>query len=837
MITGNRSTAILGLFSGQIVLGHYGNGLIFSIDIQPPGVVVNRIIGGQRTVCLVCQMPSAGILRHNVDHRLKGTGDIVNFLSSNKAAGIGLPIQHQRLAIDKELLCVAFVGSNCQGDGVTNFVGILLCGNRTVSHTSNVDFCRSTTVIQLECKGNFHMQTLVAGMNDCERIHLIICGNTGHSVGIHLGAVDRKGQLIAAGTLQLEVYTVAVKVRSQVVKVFPIAPTGHRAGRTILIKGICALIVDDTECVDISIVHLHTQDNCKADISVTIHTVCNRQIVLGFYGNRLVIAVKVHQPSVVIAGIVGIKNAVCMVSGIPSAVCRHNIEALFKATGNIVDVLIRHKCIGVAIPTQQQGFAVDIQLLAVASLGSYCKGDSFSQLIVLLICSNCTVCQLCNIDHRQRAGIPQFKGDLHFLTQVAVHSELDTDTGISNIAGFTGCELLGNIDGCNFLIIDIDQCIAAHSRNTEEDAFACNLGSLCVCQGIGVGPIVRQGGVIHDLHSVLAVAIGMVQTQTQGFTVGEGEVIDHREVLCISRCIPDKGADIIAIYDSIQPAGVACSMAIHLQSALVLVEQIPVVTFGKLAACKGAGNHVSVCLCLEGIGAVPVGGDLFTVDQQLGVVIAGIPLYSQGNAVTHLADFLICNDGAVLRFRDLYGHFLAGIGKLEGNHCGSVHVSIKVEGDSGGCFLNATGLAGSNHLRKVEYANFLAFQINIGICAQDLDPVLNAVAQSLCSFFLCQGICILPGGCYCAACHSLNAEFSVSVCMIQTNAELFPIGELKDISKGEILSVGICILNRDRNIIGLNHRIQPLTLRHTVSGYCTSILAGNIPRFCMYQEG
>ena len=337
-------------------------------------------------------MPSAGILRHNVDHRLKGTGDIVNFLSSNKAAGIGLPIQHQRLAIDKELLCIAFAGSNCQGDGVTNFVGILLCGNRTVSHTSNVDFCGSTTIIQLKCKGNFHMQTLVAGMNDCERIHLIICGNTGHSVGIHLGAVDRKGQLIAAGTLQLEVYTVAVKVRSQVVKVFPIAPTGHRAGRTILIKGICALIVDDTECVDISIVHLHTQDNCKADISVTIHTVCNRQIVLGFYGNRLVIAIKVHQPSVVIAGIVGIKDAVCMVSGIPSAVCRRNIEALFKATGNIVDVLIRHKCIGVAIPTQQQGFAVDIQLLAVASLGSYCKGDSFSQLIVLLICSNCAVC-------------------------------------------------------------------------------------------------------------------------------------------------------------------------------------------------------------------------------------------------------------------------------------------------------------------------------------------------------------------------------------------------------------------------------------------------------------
>ena len=73
--------------------------------------------------------------------------------------------------------------------------------------------------------------------------------------------------------------------------------------------------------------------------------------------------------------------------------------------------------------------------------------------------------------------------------------------------------------------------------------------------------------------------------------------------------------------------------------------------------------------------------------------------------------------------------------------------------------------------------------------------------------------------------------------MIQTNAELFLIGELKDISKGEILSVGICILNRDRNIIGLDHRIQPLTLRHTVSGYCAGVLAGNIPGFCMYQEG
>ena len=65
--------------------------------------------------------------------------------------------------------------------------------------------------------------------------------------------------------------------------------------------------------------------------------------------------------------------------------------------------------------------------------------------------------------------------------------------------------------------------------------------------------------------------------------------------------------------------------------------------------------------------------------------------------------------------------------------------------------------------------------------------------------------------------------------MVQTDAELLTVGELKNIGKGIVIGFGRLILSNNGDIIGMDLAIQPLAALHAVSENETGILTGNVP--------
>ena len=618
---------ILAVRNGQIVLGHHRNGRIIALDFHPPCIIICGIVNVEDAMRLVCSIPSACILGNRIDAGLEGTGNVVNFLRSNKAVAIGLPIQQERIAVDVQLLTVAFIGSNGQGNGITNLILVLLGGNRAIGQSSDVQLHIRGIGGSLELEGNFDLLTLVAIVLNANGNHLVVSSNAVHGIGFHDSTVDGEGQLVGGSALQLEIHTLTIEIGCIAAQVLPAAPTGCGATGAIAVISIGALIVDDTEGINLTVIHGHTQDDCEADLAVSVLAVRYAQIVLSLHGDGSVFTIDIHPPGIIVVRIIDIKNAVSLIVAVPSAgIRRSQIQAGLKAAGNIIDILVCDKAVGIGFPIQQQGIAVDVQLLAVAGVGSNGQGDGVAQLIDLLIRRDGAIGHVCNIDADQLAGIQQLKGDLYFLIQIAVHSDLDADTGIRDIAGIAGGNDLSQIQGGDLDIIDVNQCVATLGHNPEIDTLICDLSSLGIGQGVVVLPGLRNSRSGHDLHSVLAVIVGVIQSQAQSFTVGEGEVIDHGEVLGIGIGILDQSADIVAVHSGFEPAGIATVVTIHLQNALVLLQQFPraILIFGKLARSKFGSNLISVLRSDKAVGAVPVGLDLLTIDLHLGVVIAGI---------------------------------------------------------------------------------------------------------------------------------------------------------------------------------------------------------------------
>ena len=353
-------------------------------------------------------------------------------------------------------------------------------------------------------------------------------------------------------------------------------------------------------------------------------------------------------------------------------------------------------------------------------------------------------------------------------------------------------------------------------------------------------PLCRQCGAVHDLNSVLAVRIGMMQAQTQRFPIGEIEVIDHGEILRCRRRILDGGGNIVGIQPCLQPAGIAACMAVHIQTILILLQNIPG-TFRILYECAGSkctGNNVNIFAGLEAIGAIPVGIDLLTVDRQLGVIITGIAGDGQLNSVANFAGFLVSNDAAVGRICHIDRHIFADIHQLEGQLCNLAIVAVQGEADLGGRLVHTAGLAACYHHRKVVGANFLSVNIDVGRGAGDLHAVFDAAVLDLGSLRIGQSIAGLPCRCHCAAAHGLNAVNTVGIRMVQANTELLTVGELEDVCQRIILGVRRQVLGYCGDIVGGDHRLYGgVYTFDALFMELSVVLTGDVPGFCVSKEG
>ena len=673
-------------------------------------------------------------------------------------------------------------------------------------------------------------------MADDSRSHLVFSGYVSHLIGVVHNTVNRQGQHISCGTLQLEVHAVATDC-------------GNRSGIKLLLGPVTAIdaealmvvltaLLDNTEGIFFIVAQLEAQNHSKAFYTCAILA---GHVVLHIHGNGPVLVLNIQQPCIGLFRIIGAHNAVSLVCGIPSVCISGNcIDAGLEAAGNVVDILISNKAIGVGLPIQQQRIAVDVQFLAVAGIGSNRQDDGVTQLIVGLVGGNLTIGQFANVDKHLLAGIDQLEGNLHSLIQVSIHSEFNPDGSLSHTAGIAGGNNLGQINGADLIAIQIYNRVGSVNQRAEIDSIALDLCLFSSSKGVVVLPFCRQSGTVHNLNSVLAIVIGMIQAQTQSFTIGEIEVINHREILRLRSSILNHGGNIIGMDLCVQPTGVAGCMAVQVQKILILFQNIPraFLVLLELAGSELTGNIVDVLGSLEAVGAVPVGIDLLTIDQHLGVEITGIASNGQCNGIAQFAVFLVSDDVTVGNIGHIDHHIFRAIYQLEGEFGGVAIVAIQSKADLDGSVFDTAGLTGSYNLGKVIGADFFTVNIDIGSRAENLNTVFDAAGLDFCSLLVGQRIASLPCRRYSTTIHSLNAVNTVTIGMVQTDTEIFTVRELEEISQRIIIGIRRHILGNGGDIIGINHRIQSgIYTLHALLIQHSSILTGNIPGFCVIQEG
>ena len=162
-------------------------------------------------------------------------------------------------------------------------------------------------------------------------------------------------------------------------------------------------------------------------------------------------------------------------------------------------------------------------------------------------------------------------------------------------------------------------------------------------------PLCGQGRAVHDLNLVLAVRIGAVEPQADLFSVVEGKLIDHGEILGCGVVISDSGGDIADIIHSLEPAGIAGAVLVQNQLACTLIDQIPVIAgvFGKYSLGEGCGNFVCAFLCHKTVDTAGVGRDGLAVDLQSFVAITAVGSDCQLHSVANAIKILICRNLAV----------------------------------------------------------------------------------------------------------------------------------------------------------------------------------------------
>ena len=429
-----KAFATIAILTGQIVLGLYGNGSVLICNFQQPGIILVRIIGIQYAMSLVGGIPSVCILRSCIQAGFKAAGNVINLFFCFKAIGIGLPIQQHGFTVDVKLLAVAGIGSDHQGDGIANQILIVRRGNRTTGQLRNIELYIGCIRGGLKYEGDLDLLALVAIVTEDDRSYLGSFCCALDFISIVHNAIDGNGQCVCGSTIQLEVCALtADRCDGSRIKLLlgPIAAVDTEALAIIL-----AVLSDNAENIFLAVAELEAQIDGVAFNTVAIIATHK---VLGLYGNRSIFTLDLHQPCIILVRIIGIENAVSLVGSVPSVcILRCCIQAGLEAAGNAVYCFGSHKAIGIGLPIQQQRFTVDVKLLAVAGIGNDSQGDRITQLIAGLIRSDLTIGQRSDVDTHKLAGVHQLIGDLHRLLQVAVHSDLDPNSGLTYTAGIAG---------------------------------------------------------------------------------------------------------------------------------------------------------------------------------------------------------------------------------------------------------------------------------------------------------------------------------------------------------------------------------------------------------------
>ena len=267
-------------------------------------------------MCLVTAVPAPCVGGVLLQAWLKAAGNIISVFLCHKAVLARLPIQQQRITVDIQLLAVAGIGSDCQGDSIAQRIFSLIRSYCTVCKICNIQGHLVCVTGLCKHKGNSNHFALIAVMLNTDRGNLVTGSNACHRIGFHHSAVHRQRQHIISRSFQLKCYTVTVEPVCQTAQVLPAAPTGQRTAGTVTVISICSLIVDDTERIAVAVVHRHTQNGGKANLTVAVLTVGNRLVVLGFYRNGLIFALDIHPPGIVVIRIVGFQDAMRLISSI-----------------------------------------------------------------------------------------------------------------------------------------------------------------------------------------------------------------------------------------------------------------------------------------------------------------------------------------------------------------------------------------------------------------------------------------------------------------------------------------------------------------------------------------
>ena len=142
-------------------------------------------------------------------------------------------------------------------------------------------------------------------------------------------------------------------------------------------------------------------------------------------------------------------------------------------------------------PIQQQRRAVDVQLLAVAGIGSHRQCDSIAHIVAGTIEDNLAIGHFRNIDLNMSGGIHQSERDLHFLSQIALNKQLDPDSSILNTAGIAGSYHLGKIQCANRSVIKEYNGVGALNNHSEIQSVALYPCLLRIGKGVVIRPCGR----------------------------------------------------------------------------------------------------------------------------------------------------------------------------------------------------------------------------------------------------------------------------------------------------------------------------------------------------------
>ena len=792
---------------------------------------------------LVAAIPTTCIRGCNLQTGLKAAVNHIAFLFSHKAIGIGLPGKQQRLAIDGQLLAITGIRRYGQSNRIAQTIALLVCCHRTVIQSRNGNRYRHFAGIVGQSKGNVDHLSLIAVVVNTKGSNLVGRCDTIHRIGIQSHAVQSDLKLVCAGANQLELCAVALKLFCDAGNLrfqsTPAAPTGHTAacakpGVDVARSAVAVfLLIEDTETISLTVIHGNRQHHREAGCSAAFCAISLRQIVLGIHCKELILAIDLIPPGVVIAGIIGRKNAVSLVAAIPTTCIGGSyLQAGFKAAANHIAVFFRHKAVSIGLPIQKQRLTVNGHLLAVAGSRCYCQCYCVANLINRLIGSHITIFKSIDDQFYKNRSIDCLERNHQILIQITVHPDGHSGLFACDSTVHTGCNHFRKIISADFGAVQNNMCSGAANCNPELNTIPLHLVGFRIAQGICILPRFNQRAAAHRLNSVFAIVIGMIQAKDKLFTIGEDKTVDHGEVSGIRCQILHNCINIVHHICRSNISGMTGRMTLQLQLTLVLIDQLP---RGIAILCKDTGGKacrdiVSVLGSLKAVSSIPIQLHRSAIHRQHIIVVPFNAGNIQRNGIAQLvAGFFRC-DCTVFCLGNVQGHILGIVFQAERDHSIAVQVAVQTERYRRCGIFNTAGLTGLDIGGKVVGTDLLAIDKHIGCCSQNLHAVGNAIGHRLLCFFLCQRIVVFPRLKQCAVCKGLNSVLAVVISVIESHPEVLTIGELENIDHRIVISLRGQILGNGGHIIGYDFGIQPGILAGSREfGKCSVVLIGNIP--------